>query len=95
MFSRLVKIGILGDFNPGYHTHHATNASLRHAAQALGCEVEMAWVPTPSLESPHAVDRLEGYDGLWASPGSPYRSMCGMLAGIEYARTRNRPFLAT
>ena len=67
-----VRIGILGDFNPDYHTHHATNASLEQAT-----------------------DTLAGYDGLWASPGSPYRSMCGMLAGIKYARVRNRPLVAT
>ena len=88
-----VRIGILGDFNPDYHTHHATNASLEHAAKVLGHGIECSWVPTPSLEQ--ATDTLAGYDGLWASPGSPYRSMCGMLAGIRFARVRDRPFVAT
>jgi len=90
-----VRIGILGDFNPDYRTHHATNASLEHAAKALGREIEVSWVPTPSLEGPQATDSLAGYDGLWASAGSPYRSMCGMLAGIRFARVRNWPFVGT
>jgi CTP synthase (UTP-ammonia lyase) len=89
------RIGIIGDFNPEYRSHHATNAALQHAAAHLGCTVEIKWVPTASLVEPYAVEVLASYDGLWASPGSPYRSMQGMLAGIQFARTRNRPFVAT
>ncbi|MBZ5592678.1 MAG: hypothetical protein LAP39_10615 [Acidobacteriia bacterium] len=95
MPARTIRIGILGDFDPDYHSHCATNASLQHAAKALGREVESAWVPTPSLERPQVGEVLSGYDGLWASPGSPYRSMRGMLAGIVFARASGRPFVAT
>ena len=95
MPARLIHIGILGDFNPDYHSHRATNVSLQHAAKALGREVESAWVPTPSLEGAQVEEILSPYDGLWASPGSPYRSMRGMLAGIEFARLCGRPFVAT
>jgi CTP synthase (UTP-ammonia lyase) len=91
----MARIGIIGDFNPEYRSHHATNASLEHAAANLGCAVEITWVPTASLTKPDAVEALASYDGLWASPGSPYCSMEGMLAGIQFARTRNRPFVAT
>jgi len=90
-----VRIWIIGDFNPDYHTHHATNASLEHAAKALGSEIEIDWVPTTSLDGPHATDGLASYHGLWASPGSPYRSMRGMLAGIQFARVRDWPFVGT
>jgi CTP synthase (UTP-ammonia lyase) len=95
MASRIIRIGVLGDFNPEYHSHRATNASLQHAAKALTREVETTWVPTPSLLDPNALEKLADYDGLWGSPGSPYRSMDGMLAGIQFARARNRPFVAT
>lgn len=91
----MIKVGILGDFNPDYRSHHATDASLRHAAKALGTEVEASWVPTLSLLEPGFEATLEEFDGLWASAGSPYKSMNGMLAGIRLARSRNRPFVAT
>ena len=94
MRSRAIRIGILGDFNPEYRSHHATNSSLQQAAKALGRAIEFDWIPTPQLEG-QAEEALFGYDGLWASPGSPYRSMRGMLAGIEFARTQGRPFVAT
>ena len=90
-----VRIGILGDFNPEFRSHHATNDALQHAATKLALRVESEWVPTPSLLELEAQKRLESYDGLWASAGSPYKSMDGMLAGIEFARRRDWPFLGT
>jgi CTP synthase (UTP-ammonia lyase) len=93
--SEPIRIGILGDFNPEFRSHHATNDSLQHAAQRLGIRVESVWVATPSLLETRAATVLESFDGLWASPGSPYRSFDGMLRGIEFARVRDWPFLAT
>lgn len=90
-----VRIGILGDFNPEFRSHHATNESLQHAARKLKLEIESTWLPTPSLLAPDAAQVLESFDGLWASAGSPYKSFDGMLKGIEFARTRDWPFLAT
>ena len=94
MPKRAVRIGVLGDFNPKYRSHHATNSSLQQAGKAVGRTVEFAWIPTPRLEG-WAAEALMDYDGLWASPGSPYLSMRGMLAGIEFARTHGKPFVAT
>ena len=90
-----LRIAILGDFNPGFHTHHATNASIQHAAEHLGVAVESEWVATPRLTRASAALKLSGYHGLWASPGSPYKSQTGMFAGIEFARARNWPFVGT
>jgi CTP synthase (UTP-ammonia lyase) len=90
-----VRIGILGDFNTEFPSHHATNSSLQHAARKLKLTVESEWIPTPSLTADDAEKKLESFDGLWASPGSPYKSFDGMLRGIEFARRRDWPFLAT
>src|SRR6201982_2565825 len=91
----IVRIGILGDFNPEFQSHHATNDSLQHAAAKLGLKVESQWLPTLSLVEDSAKKTLESFDGLWAAPGSPYKSMDGMLRGIEFARRRDWPFLGT
>jgi CTP synthase (UTP-ammonia lyase) len=90
-----VRIGILGDFNPEFRSHHATNDALQHAAAKLKCKIESQWLATPSTLEPGAEKLLEGFDGLWASPGSPYKSLAGMLKGIEFARRRDWPFLGT
>ena len=93
--SDAVRIGILGDFNPEFRSHHATNEALQHAAAKLNLPVESAWISTPSVLEPEAQRTLESFDGIWAAPGSPYKSFDGMLKGIEFARRRDWPFLGT
>ena len=95
LVTEAVRIGILGDFNPEFRSHHATNDSLQHSARKLQLKVESEWLPTLSLLEAGARARLDSFDGLWASAGSPYKSFDGMLAGIEFARVHDRPFLAT
>ncbi|HEY3615440.1 MAG TPA: hypothetical protein VGK96_01430 [Candidatus Sulfotelmatobacter sp.] len=90
-----VRIGILGDFNTEFRSHHATTDSLQHAARKLQIKVESEWLPTASLTADTAEKKLESFDGLWAAPGSPYTSFDGMLKGIEFARRRDWPFLGT
>ena len=90
-----IRIGIIGDFEPAYHSHFATNAALYDAATKLKVQLELRWLPTPSLEGRGAATILRRADGLVASPGSPYKSFSGMLRGIEFARTRDWPFVGT
>lgn len=89
-----VRIAIVGDFNPAYHTHHAINASLGHAAGALGIRMESKWVATECAA--RDAGRIFGnYNGLFIASGSPYRSMEGAFAAIRFARTRSWPLLGT
>lgn len=91
---KTVRIGVIGDFEPAYHSHFATNAALYDAATKLKTSLELRWLPTPSVEAaPEKV--LRRWDGLIASPGSPYKSFAGMLRGIQFARERNWPFVGT
>ncbi len=90
-----VRIGILGDYDPKSPTLPAIEKSLQHAASQLKLPVEGKWIATPSLLEPGAEKKLESFDGIWAAPGSPYKSFDGMLKGIEFARRRDWPFLGT
>jgi CTP synthase (UTP-ammonia lyase) len=93
--SQAVRIGILGDFNPEFRSHHATPDSLQHAARKLEIKVESEWIPTSSLTDANSEKLLEGFDGIWGAPGSPFKSFDGMLKGIEFARRRDWPYLGT
>jgi CTP synthase (UTP-ammonia lyase) len=89
-----LRIGIIGDYQPDYRPHPATNEALSHAASSLSVPIEVTWLPTPSLEEdPQA--RLSGFDALWCAPGSPYQSLVGALNAIRFAREGHRPFLGT
>lgn len=87
----MIRIGVLGDFTPEFESHPATTAAILLAAEAEGIAAAVDWVPTNEISAA----RLDSYHGLWASPGSPYRSFEGMLEGIRYARERGRPFAGT
>jgi CTP synthase (UTP-ammonia lyase) len=93
--SEAVRIAIVGDFNPDFPSHHATTASLQHAANRLQIPVLSKWVPTSIVTEAETETVLSEYDGIWASPGSPYQSKDGMLRAIQFARTRNWPFVGT
>ena len=91
----VVRIGVIGDFNPSYHSHFATSAAIYDAAVKLKVGVHLRWIPTPSLAGDGARKALKRWDGLVASPGSPYESFEGMLNGIAFARTGDWPFVGT
>ena len=90
-----VHIGILGDYDPASPTLPAVEKSIQHAAKELKIATEAKWLATSSLLDADLETKLEDFDGLWAAPGSPYKSFDGMLRGIEFARRRDWPFVGT
>jgi CTP synthase (UTP-ammonia lyase) len=90
-----LNVGVIGDFDPNKLSHAPTNEALKHAADHLGLKVNIEWLPTPSLVPLAARMQFDRYDALWASPGSPYRSMEGALLAIRQARLWGKPFIGT
>jgi len=82
-----MKIAIVGDQRPNNETHRAVTDSLT----MVGAEIE--WVRSNDVDG--RVERLVGYGGIVAAPGSPYASMEGVLAAIRHARERGVPFTGT
>jgi len=82
-----MKIAIVGDHRPNNETHRAVTDSLT----MVGAEIE--WVRSNDVDG--RVERLVGYGGIVAAPGSPYASMEGVLAAIRHARERGVPFTGT
>ena len=93
--SHLLRVGVIGDFNPQLRYHLATNEALCHAAHALSLTVETAWLPTESLDNADCEATLQRYHALWCAPASPYKSMHGALKAIQWAREQDWPFLGT
>jgi CTP synthase (UTP-ammonia lyase) len=86
---KATTVGIIGDFNPANSTHLFTNNAIQHAAQILDKSIETVWLPTDKPV------QYNDFQGLFGSPGSPYRSFAGALSGICYAREHNIPFIGT
>jgi CTP synthase (UTP-ammonia lyase) len=85
MAAETAKLAIVGDFNPDFLPHPKTNDAIAHANASLSEAVFAEWIPSTSLAS-NAEAQLAGYDGIWVAPGSPYRSMEGALAAIQFSR---------
>ncbi|PYM85042.1 MAG: hypothetical protein DME09_07095 [Candidatus Rokuibacteriota bacterium] len=83
-------VGIVGDFDAGYETHHASGRALAQ----LGLRFQ--WVASSEVSAQRPEERLAGYAGLLIAPAShPYRSMAGVLAAIRFARERVVPLVGT
>jgi len=91
----MISIGVVGDYNPANVTHVATTTGIRDAAAAVGVAAEVTWIPTEEIRPDDDLRALLGYDGLFISPGSPYKNIDGALAAIEHARLRSIPLLGT
>lgn len=66
--TRRVSVGVIGDFNPEFPPHIATNAALEHAAAALSVQVDVRWRDTEGLEDVSLAE-LADHDALWRSRG--------------------------
>lgn len=92
--ARRISVGVIGDFDPEFPPHPATNAGLEHAAAALGIEADVRWHGTEALADADPAATLTD-DALWCAPGSPYRSLDGALRAVRFARERDVPLLGT
>ena len=45
-----IRVSVVGDFDPNFRPHKATDEAIQHAAVAAGFAVEVEWLPTQSLE---------------------------------------------
>ena len=89
-----IRIALVGDFKQAVIAHQAIPKALQIAADHLGAIIQYDWIATERLAS-DAVHILEGYDGIWCVPASPYNSFDGALNAIRYVRERDVAFLGT
>ncbi|MEU7746474.1 hypothetical protein [Nonomuraea sp. NPDC049158] len=86
-------VAVVGDFDPTFPTHTATNDALRHASAELGIEIEVQWQATEPLEQD--LSAVHAADALLCAPGSPYRSLNGAVAALRHGREQGVPTLGT
>lgn len=81
--ARLALVGNRNDHTPAHP---------RLEALAPHLPVQVEWVESQQVTGPADLD---GYDGIWVIPGSPYASKDGVLAAIRLARRAGIPYLGT
>jgi CTP synthase (UTP-ammonia lyase) len=90
----VVRLAIIGEYNPAFPPHKAVDATVVQVAAARGIDVRAEWISTAVIAA-ESTARLAGYHAIWISPGSPYKSLDGALAAVRYAREQDVPLLGT
>ncbi|MBF6169211.1 CTP synthase [Streptomyces gardneri] len=90
---RSLLVAVVGDRDPNFVPHGATDDALEHAAAHLGIEVDIRWLATEPLEAD--LGEVKTADVLWCAPGSPYRSLRGAVAALRHGRESGVPTLGT
>ena len=85
------RIAIVGEFDPNFTPHEATNTAIAHSTEHLGLDIAAHWI---SAEDIHP-DMLREYTGIWMAPGSPYKNLQKALSAIQYARGNGMPCFGT
>jgi CTP synthase (UTP-ammonia lyase) len=83
------RLALVGDRSPSVRAHTRVPSILDALHDRYGIAVDAYWIPTDK-----AFD-LDGFDGIWMLPGSPYRSETGAVNAARTARERRIPFLGT
>jgi CTP synthase (UTP-ammonia lyase) len=84
-------IAILGEYDPAFPPHAATDAALEHSRRALGADLDAVWVSTGRID-PALFERCSA---IWVAPGSPYKDLEKTLWAIRHARKQGVPCLGT
>jgi CTP synthase (UTP-ammonia lyase) len=90
----VTKIALVGEFNPRAPAHDAIPFALALSARDATVGLSSVWVSTLQVEESGG-RALDGFDGIWCVPSTPYRSEAGALLAIGLARERGVPFLGT
>ena len=85
------RIALVGDRSPGVRAHLRIPLLLESLRIHDGLALDAYWVGSDEIEP----GTVAGFDGVWAVPGSPYRSEAGVVAAIRDARESGIPFLGT
>lgn len=89
----MIKIGIIGDFNPAFYTHIAINDSVSHISEAIGEDFSCDWIHTSILKD-NFKEIIPRFKGIWMASGTPYANAQGAIEVIKYARENDIPLLA-
>ena len=85
-------IALVGNRSQSVRAHARVPLLVEAMRRRDGIVVEPCWMPSEDAEDPAALD---GFDGIWVVPGSPYTSAEGAITAARVARESGVPFLGT
>jgi CTP synthase (UTP-ammonia lyase) len=86
----MATIALVGDRSPSVRAHARIPQLIEALRRRDSIVLDPYWVP-----STEAHEGLDGFDGIWVVPGSPYQSPEGAIQAARTAREHEIPFLGT
>ena len=83
------KLALVGDRSPTVRAHGRIPTLIDALRTRDGLVLDPYWINSAEA------DDLEGFDGIWVVPGSPYRDREKVIAAVATAREHEIPFLGT
>lgn len=88
-----IEIALVGKYVRLTDAYLSVVEALRHAAIALGGELNLRWINSEDIEVNGPERYLDGVHGLIVPGGFGIRGVDGKIAAVKYARDRQLPFL--
>jgi len=88
-----VPVALVGKYVELHDAYISVREALKHAALALGVELDLKWVHSVDLEKGDVSQKLEGVAGIVVPGGFGSRGIEGKINAAHYARTNKVPYL--
>ena len=88
-----INIALVGKYVELHDAYMSVREALKHAAIALGVEVEITWVHSTELEKGKHWDAIKQVDGILVPGGFGSRGIEGKIQAARYARENKIPYL--
>lgn len=92
-YNREITIALVGKYVELHDAYKSISESFVHAGAVNDCKVNIRWVHSSDLNRKNIEQQLGDVDGILVAPGFGNRGIEGKIKAIEFARTRNIPFL--
>lgn len=92
MTASTARLALVGNCSPQVRAHARIPAVLDALRDRYELDLDPYWLPTEDITGEQS---LNGFDGVWIVPGSPYRSEAGAITAARFARERGVPLLGT
>jgi CTP synthase len=87
------KVALVGKYVELHDAYMSVREALKHAALALGIEVEILWVHSAELEKGRDWEEIHQADGILVPGGFGSRGTEGKILAIRHAREQKVPYL--
>jgi CTP synthase len=88
----VVSIALVGKYVELHDAYISVREALKHAALALGVDLELKWIHSVDLEKGNVAETLAGADGIIVPGGFGSRGIEGKINAIRFARLNAIPY---